>query len=193
VAHWLTNPRDRHTIHPGFSLPVVAGPFISCISLQANGWHALAQGLFAVGVFFWITFGTVIVGRLMTEQRLSDARFPTLAALMVPPATASVAWFGLNGNRATTAGIGLAAVLAMMALVQLFIVPDYLRRPFTLSAWTFSFPMAAAANTMGHWAVAIPRPAARVLAWSILGAATTIIALLAVLTMRLVWRTRRAR
>ena len=75
VAHWITTP---------------AGPgrFIACISLQVNGCHALAIGL--IGGFFWIIFGTVIVGRLMTEQPLTDARFPTLVTLMVPPATASV-------------------------------------------------------------------------------------------------------
>jgi len=55
VAHWITTPRDRHAIHPGFSLPVIGGPFIACISLQANGWHALAQGLFVVGVYFGVT------------------------------------------------------------------------------------------------------------------------------------------
>jgi len=192
VAHWITTPRDRHAIHPGLSLPVVAGPFISCISLQANSWHLLAQGMFAVGVFFWMTFGTVILGRLMTEQRLPDARFSTLAALMVPPATASVAWFGLNDNRITTLGTGLAAVLAMMALIQLFIVPEYLRRPFAVSAWTFSFPLAAAANTVGRWAIAAPLPAVRVLAWSSLVLATATIGLLAVLTVRMLWRTSRA-
>jgi tellurite resistance protein len=192
VAHWITTPRDRHKIHPGLSLPVIAGPFISCISLQANGWHALAQGLFAVGVFFWAMFGTLIVGRLMTEQRLSDVRFPTLVTLMVPPATASTAWFALNDNRITTLGIGLAGVLGMMALIQLFILPEYLRRPFTISAWVFSFPMAATANTVGHWAIASPYPAARVLAWSTLMAATAVIALLAILTVRMVWRTPRA-
>ena len=98
VAHWITTPRDRHAIHPGFSVPVVGGPFIACISLQSNGWHALAQGLFTVGVYFGVTFGSLIFSRLMTEQRLSDARFPTLAVLMVPPATASTAWFGLNAT-----------------------------------------------------------------------------------------------
>jgi hypothetical protein len=30
-------------------------------------------GTFAVGLFFWTMFGTLIVGRLMTEQRLSTA------------------------------------------------------------------------------------------------------------------------
>jgi tellurite resistance protein len=184
VANWITTPRDRHAIHPGFSLPVVGGPFIACISLQANGWHHLAEGTFAVGVYFWMMFGTVIVGRLMTEQRLSDARFPTLAVLMVPPATASIAWFVLNGNRITTVGTGLAGVLAMMALTQLFVVPEYLRRPFTISAWSFSFPLAATANTVCHWAIAAPTPVGRVLAWSTLVIATAIIGLLAGLTVR---------
>ncbi|MGB9302442.1 MAG: hypothetical protein WCB92_01830 [Mycobacterium sp.] len=191
VAHWITTPRDRHTIHPGFSLPVVGGPFIACISLQANGWHALAQGLFAVGVYFGVTFGSLIVGRLMTEKRLSDARFPTLAVLMVPPATASIAWFGLNDNRITTFGLGLAAVLAMMALIQLFILPDYLRRQFTISHWSFSFPLASVANTLGHWAIAAPGPASLLLTWLTLTIATAIIGSLAVLTVRMVWRTSR--
>ncbi len=189
VAHWITTPRDRHAIHPGFSLPVVGGPFIGCISLQANGWHALAQSLFTVGVYFGVTFGSLIVGRLMTEQRLTDARFPTLAVLMVPPATASTAWFGLTDNRITNFGIGLAGVLAMMALIQLFIVPDYLRGPFTISSWSFSFPLASVANTVGHWAIAAPNPASRLLTWSALITATAVIGLLAVLTARMVWRT----
>lgn len=194
VAHWVTTPRERHAIHPGYSLPVVAGPFIASISLQANGWHPLAQGMFAVGAYFWLTFGTLIIGRLMTEQRLSDARVPTLVTLMVPPATASTAWFALSGNKITTVSIGLAAVLAMMALVQLFILPAYLRRPFSISTWVFSFPLAATANTVGHWAIAEPNPGVRTLAWATLATATTIIGLLMVRTGQLMWtKTRRQR
>jgi tellurite resistance protein len=190
VAHWITTPRDRHAIHPGFSLPVVGGPFIACISLQANGWHSAATGVFFVGAYFWLTFGAVIVGRLMTEQRLSDARFPTLATLMVPPATASTAWFALNGNRSTTVGVGLAAVLAMMALVQLFILPEYVRHPFSISCWSFSFPLGSAANAVGHWAIAAPGPANWWLAWSTLIVATSVVGLLVLLTVRMAWRQR---
>jgi tellurite resistance protein len=192
VAHWITTPRDHHAIHPGFSLPVVAGPFIASISLQANGWHALARGAFAIGAFFWMMFGTLITGRLMTQQRLSDARFPTLVALMVPPATASNAAFALNGNRITTLTLGLAAVLAMMALVQLFILPDYVRHPFTISTWVFSFPLASTASTVGHWAIAESQPLARALAWVTLAAATATVGLLLMRTSQLLWRTARA-
>jgi tellurite resistance protein len=188
VAHWITTPRERHVIHPGYSLPVVAGPFFTCISLQANSWHYFAQGAFAVGVFFWMMFGTLIVGRLMTEERLCDARFPTLAVLMVPPATASIAWIALNDNRITTVGTGLGGVLAMMALVQLFILPEYLRRPFTISAWSFSSTLASTANTVCHCVIAAPNSVGRVLAWSTLTIATAIIGLLVGLTARTVWR-----
>jgi tellurite resistance protein len=101
---------------------LVAGRWrpLHCVYFVAGQRLAsLAQGLFTVGAYFGVTFGSLIVGRLMTEQRLSDAHFPALAVLMVPPATASTAWFALNGNGITTFGIGLAAVLAMMALMQL--------------------------------------------------------------------------
>jgi tellurite resistance protein len=193
VAQWITTPRERHAIHPGFSLPVAAGPFIGCISLQANAWHKLAVGLFAIGGFFWITFGALIIGRLMTEQRLSDARFPTLVTLMVPPATASTAYFALTDDTITNCSIGLAAMLAMMALIQLFIVPEYLRGRFTMSSWVFSFPLAATANAVGHWAVAVPAPALRVAAWLMLLTATALTTLLGALTARMVWRLLRTR
>ncbi|CAM5724892.1 Tellurite resistance protein TehA [Mycolicibacterium aubagnense] len=192
VSHWITTPRDHHAIHPGFSLPVVAGPFIASISLQANGWHALAQGSFAIGAFFWLMFGTLITGRLMTQQRLSDSRFPTLVTLMVPPATASNAWFSLSGNRITAVSVGLAAILAMLALIQLFILPDYVRHPFTIATWVFSFPLASTANVVGHWAIAESHPAATALAWATLAVATSIIGLLAVRTAWMIARVIRA-
>jgi hypothetical protein len=48
-----------------------------------------------------------------------------------------------------------------------------------------------ATNTVGHWAIAAPDPASRLLTWSTLTIATTIIGLLAVLTVRMVWRASR--
>jgi tellurite resistance protein len=190
MAHWITSPIERHIIHPGFSLPVVAGPFIASISLHANGWNQLAEGMFFLGTFFWLKFATLITSRLMTEKQLSDRRFPTLAVMMVPPATGSIAWFALHDNRATTVGIGLATVLAMMTLIQLFILPDYLRLPFTMSSWAFSFPVAATANTVAHWAIAAPGPASGAIAWTGLVVATVVIGLLSMLTIRAVVRDR---
>jgi tellurite resistance protein TehA-like permease len=59
-----------------------------------------------------------------------------------------------------------------------------------MSFWTFIFPLAAAANTVGHWAIAVPNLAIQVSAWCAIGLATATIALLAVLTVRRVLRRR---
>ena len=72
----------------------------------------------------------------------------------------------------------------MMALIQLFILPEYLRRPFTIFDWVFSFPLAATANTVGHWAITAQNVVSRLLAWSALVTATATIAVLVVLTVR---------
>ncbi|MGY4648985.1 tellurite resistance protein [Mycobacterium sp. URHB0021] len=185
VAQWITRPSERRAIHPGLSMPVVAGPFIAAISLQANGWGELAPAMFILGAFFWLIFTTLIMNRLMSEEPLSDARYPSLAVLMVPPATGSLAWFAMHGNRVTTIGAGLAAILAMMALIQLFILPEYLRRPFTMSAWVFTFPVAASANTVGHWGLAAPGPAAAPVVWVAVAIATSVVALLGIHTTRM--------
>ena len=135
-------------------------------------------------MFFWLMFGTLIINRLMTERPLSERRYPSLAVLMVPPATGSLAWFAMHGNQITTVGIGLASILVMMALVQLFKLPTYLRGPFTITAWAFSFPMATSANTVGHWSAAASGSAGAVVTWGALVIATTIVVLLAALTLR---------
>jgi tellurite resistance protein len=61
-----------------------------------------------------------------------------------------------------------------------FIVREYLRRPFTVSFWSFSFPLATSANTAGHWAIAAPGPLSWWLAWSALLSASAVAGLLAI-------------
>src|SRR5262249_47675314 len=66
-----------------------------------------------------------------------------------------------------------------------------LRRRFTISSWSFSFPLASAANTVGHWAIAAPDRASWLLTWATLTIATAMISLFAVLTVRMLSRTSR--
>lgn len=42
VAHWLGAPLEQDAMHPGYFLPVVAGPFIASIGLAAVGSRSAA-------------------------------------------------------------------------------------------------------------------------------------------------------
>jgi tellurite resistance protein len=85
LAHWLLGNLPAGTLHPGYFLPAVAGAFIASIGLSLSGWPHAAQTAFGVGVFFWLTIGTLIFGRLFTGWPLPDALKPSLSVLVSPP------------------------------------------------------------------------------------------------------------
>ena len=60
----------------------MAGAFISSIGLSLSGWHHAAESAFGIGVFFWVTVGTLILGRLFTGAPLPGALKPSLAILV---------------------------------------------------------------------------------------------------------------
>jgi tellurite resistance protein len=62
------------------------------------------------------------------------------------PAIAVIAWLDLQANRADNFAWCLLGVVAVMLCVQLPLIPHYLRLPFGMSWWTFSFPLASATN-----------------------------------------------
>jgi tellurite resistance protein len=63
-AHWLKAPFDQNALHPGYFLPVVAGPFIAGVGLMSVGDRTAAIGIFGVGIYFWVLLGAVITARL---------------------------------------------------------------------------------------------------------------------------------
>ena len=98
LAHWLRGNLPVTNFHPGYFLPTVAGAFIASIGLSASGWHHAAQSAFGIGVFFWLTIGTLIFNRLFIGDPLPEATKPSLSVLVSPPATAIIAWLVLTGG-----------------------------------------------------------------------------------------------
>ena len=152
LAHWLVAPLDHTALHPGYFLPITAGPFIAAIGLVSMGIQEAAVATFGVGVFFWLVIGAVITGRLMLGSPLPGPFFPVLAVLLSPPGTASVAWFAIQDGQLDTVQLALGGITTVMLLVQLVLLPEYLRVPFSLQHWVFTFPLAVIGNAGVRWA-----------------------------------------
>jgi tellurite resistance protein len=183
LAHWLRGNLPANDFHPGYLLPTVAGGFIASIGLSVSGWHQAAQSAFGVGVFFWLTIGTLIVNRLFTGQPLPDATKPSMAVLVSPPATAAIAWLILNGGTMDTVAYLLLGVLTIMALIQILFFVEYRMLAFTLTFWAFTFPIAASTNVGIRWLTTIHEPFATALCWAAAALATTFIAILTAATV----------
>jgi tellurite resistance protein len=138
---------------------------------------------FGVGVGCWLLLGSVILNRLLFTAQLPAALMPTLAIEVAPPAVAGNAYFALHGLRADTASYALAGYAILMVLVQVRLLPLYLRLRFTPGFWAFTFSWCAVALLALHWLALAHPTGQRTLAWLTCGAVTLLVGAIAVRTV----------
>ncbi|GAA3176661.1 MULTISPECIES: TDT family transporter [Streptomyces] len=183
VAHWLDGSLERDELHTGYFLPVVAGSFVASIGFTGLGEHRAAVAAFGIGIYFWLTLGAVLFGRLVVGGALPPPARPMLAILLTPPGVASIAWFAATGGAVDGIQLALGGVMFLMVLVQLVHLPGYLRVPFGLQHWTFTFPLAILGNDGVRWAGALHFGGWRPAAWALLAVVTALIGAIALRTL----------
>ncbi|MCS5735903.1 SLAC1 family transporter [Herbiconiux daphne] len=151
LAFWHSGHLNQEAFHGAYLLPTVAAPLVASAVAARLGFPLMAMGAFAVGLFFWVVLVTVLLSRLAFFPPLPDPLTPTLAILLAPPAVAGAAWFAMNGVHDDVVSVSLLGVLAVMFVMQLFLIGVYRRLPFTLGFWSFTFPAASAATFLVQW------------------------------------------
>lgn len=172
LAHWVTGGVSMQSIHPGYLLPVSAGAFVASIGFSSIHAHNAAVAAFGAGVFFWLVMGTVVTVRLMSGGEVPPAAKIGLSAYLAAPATANIAWIVSHPGPVGAVQLGLTGVLLFMVLMQVMLVPEYRKLPFTQMFWVFTFPVGATANYAIRWLAATDLPGRQICAWTILGLAT---------------------
>ena len=178
IAFWVSGNLRLHHLHPGYSLPVIAGPYIASGTLTTVGFSDAGLVAFGAGTFCWFVIGTIIIGRLIIAQPLDPAMAPTLSVIVTPPITGALAWFAHTGGQVDAVQVLLLGVIVVLLTAQLFLIPTFARAPFGMPWWAFSFPAGALAGLSLRWDAALQTPASGVLAGVALGVATaTLLAL----------------
>ncbi|MBY8882548.1 hypothetical protein [Actinacidiphila acidipaludis] len=182
LAHWLTGGLTSAVLHPGLLLPVSSAPFIASATASTLGLHAVAQGAFAVGMLYWLAFGTVILGALVTRGPLPAPARPALTVLAIPPATGGIAWIAAHRGVVDPVAHGFAGILLFTLLLLAFLGPDLRGRPFHPGLWVFSFPLAAS-STFAIRLITGTHPRTQpALTWAVVAVATAGITALAAAT-----------
>jgi len=114
---------------------------------------------------------------------LPAALIPTLAIEVAPPVVAGNTYFILTGGRVDLFAYILAGYAVLMVLVQLRLVPVYLKLTFTPGFWGFTFSYAALAGFALHWTAMMHPLAAPFLGYAVLVAITFFIGGIAVHTL----------
>src|SRR5690606_33272005 len=128
-------------VSPAWFIPVVGN-----IVVPIGGVHFAPADLswffFSIGLLFWLVLLTVIFYRLVFHEALPPRLMPTLFILVAPPAVGVVSYIGLSGHVDA-----FARILYFAALFQALLLASdamrFMRLPFFLSAWAYTFPLAA--------------------------------------------------
>ncbi len=142
MAHWTgAQPMPIESINPAWFIPVVGNILIPLPGV-AFGLIELSWFFFSIGLVFWIVLMTLVFYRFIFHDPLPERMMPTLASLLAPPAVGFLAWIELTGEVDAFARI-LYYIGAFLFLLLLVRLPAFLRLPFFLSWWAYSFPVAA--------------------------------------------------
>ncbi len=191
LAFWHTGRLNQEAFHGAYLLPTVAAPLVASTVAAKLGFPIVAIGAFAVGIFFWGVLVTVLLSRLAFFPPLPDALTPTLAILLAPPAVAGAAWIAMNGIHQDFVIVSLLGLLALMFVVQLFLIGVYRRLPFTLGFWSFTFPTASAASFLVQWLGVSAFDGWQAAAYTAAGCVTALIAAIGIRSIILVTSVRR--
>lgn len=139
---WIYQPRfEIHHISPAWFIPVVGNILVPLAGVH----HAdpeISWFFFSVGLVFWVVLFTIIVYRMVFHHPLPDKLLPTLFILIAPPAVGFLAYLKL-GNELDMFARVLYYTALFLTLWLLLQAPRFLKLPFFLSWWAYSFPLAA--------------------------------------------------
>ncbi|WP_062530862.1 SLAC1 anion channel family protein [Demequina rhizosphaerae] len=145
---WIADARVQSVhVHPAWFIPVV-GNLVAPLAGVAHAPAEINWYFYGVGAVFWLGLLPVVLNRLFVEGVMPWRLAPTLAILVAPPAVASLSWVRLGGSWEDPLAMMLLGVV-IFQLALLAAQSAYLRKvPFAVSAWAYTFPLAASASAL---------------------------------------------
>ncbi len=132
-------------VHPAWFIPVV-GNLVAPIAGVDFAPEVVTWYFFGIGVVYWLGLLPVVLTRLFTVGTLPARLAPTLAILVAPPAVAALAWNRLGGSWDDAVSLIMLGVMTMQVLLLAVQTNSLRRMPFAVSAWAYSFPLAASTS-----------------------------------------------
>ena len=128
-------------INPAWFIPAVGNVLVP-IAGVSFGYMDISWFFFSIGMLFWIILLTVFFNRILFHDPMDKHLLPTLFILIAPPAVGFIAYVRLNGGIDNFAHFLYFSAL-FLTILLLSQANRFIRLPFFLSWWAYSFPLAA--------------------------------------------------
>ncbi len=142
IRFWIQNDYEIKNCNPAWFIPVVGNILIPILGVDLLP-KEISLFFYAIGMFFWVILFTVIFYRLIFHSALPEKLVPTLVIFIAPAAVGFISYMRIAQSW-DIISMGLLALTYFFIILLGTMVKDFLKLPFTLSWWAFTFPMAAA-------------------------------------------------
>jgi tellurite resistance protein len=183
MGQWMTGGLSEEQYSPAIYLP---GGGMNGVAAQAAvviGLHQVATAFFGIEVATWVLTSAIILGRLNLRSQLPPSLIPTMAVELAVPVVQGSAWFAM-GHGADGVSMAIAGYSVIMVIVQIRLLPLYLKLTFAPTFWSFTFPSIAAVTLALRWIVLEHPAGATAYAWILIVLVTTLTAAIAVRSIR---------
>lgn len=182
MSSWIHHTHyDIKHANPAWFIPVVGNILVPVAGVRFAPAD-VSWFFFSIGLVFWLVLMTIVLYRLFFHEPLPARLTPTLFILIAPPAVGFLSYLSLGDSVD-----GFARVLYFTALFLTLLLGSnalrFFRLPFFISAWAYSFPLAAMTLATFEMSRRSGFAFYSVLSWTLLTVLTAVVALLAFKTL----------
>ncbi len=188
MGAWIWRETKFEHVLPTWFIPIV-GNIITPVAGAHIGSQMVSWFSLVVGLSFWVILLPIVIGRYVFLGHPKMVKLtPVIAIFVAPPAVGMVALQSMiKGSQIGVVGIIMMSLTALFAGIGVVQIDQFRKTPFGLPWWAITFPLDAIAVATITF-VNFNAPAYAPLAWITLGVATTVIAGVALLTIRAIIR-----
>ena len=142
MSSWIHHTQfEVQHLNPAWFIPVVGNIIVPVVGMRYAPAE-ISWFFFSIGLVFWMILFAVVMYRLFFHAPLALRLTPTLFILLAPPSVGFIAYTNLVGGLDAFARI-LYHTALFLALLLGSNAMRFFRVPFFVSAWAYSFPLAA--------------------------------------------------
>jgi len=142
LGFWINNDMQLQHATPAWMIPIVGNLIVPFGGVGIVPIPVL-MFFFSVGIFFWLILLPILVNRIIFHGPVAEPFLPTLFILIAPPAAGLIAYLNINGNHLDFFGNMLFNIALIFTLLIFSMYKIFLGKKFYISAWAYTFPLAA--------------------------------------------------
>ncbi|MGM0623826.1 MAG: SLAC1 anion channel family protein [Campylobacterota bacterium] len=141
ISFWINKNLEIKHSNPAWFIPIVGNVLVPVAGADMVNSDFLLY-YFAVGMFFWVVFTSIVINRIIFHHQLAVKFMPTLFIFIAPPAIGFIAYMHLFDSYDTFAKV-IFNLGIFFTFLLFFMYKNFINLKFFISWWAFTFPLAA--------------------------------------------------